>query len=316
MFVKLPIGAEGKVPTVFVAGVPGGRDASAAAIAACMADMLPGSPVADPGFAPLLADAAARLTPIARGTGGDVVVILSRDTAFGLRRSVWVGSYRYDNRTPGWSTPRPGDPDFLWGERARAVVDDLAAAGWLDGLTGAPAEAALLARASGVFLFAAPGHSAPAQAHAINPEGGTAFAGFQPAGEKRGLVARFEAHVPLEFVSAEGLAAGMVADIGRFLVPLADLDDAQRQDPRFAAYLQAAQDQAAAGRMAEARASLIDGAGMFADEAEAWLADHAIDGPPAEGPVAQAGRVLRPQAMAWLRKLPALTWRRPAIRAA
>lgn len=312
MFLRLPIGSAGLAPTVFLEGVPGGRPVEAALIVAQLAGMVPPSPLRAPEFLPILLDAGARLTAIARGTGGDAQVILSRQADGSLRHSVSAGAGRFDNRTPGWSTPRPGDRDYLWVDRACSVLDDLAAAGWLDALAGSPPEAALVARATGVYLFASPGTGAPPLAHVLAPAGNLRLAGFQPCTESRSLVERFEAYAPLEYLSVEGFAAGIVADIARFIVPLEELDADQQEEPVFAASLAGALARVGEGDAAAARSLLVHGIGLFEDEADAWLSAQGIDPPVSPASEAETPKDVRQ----WFYRLPAIRLRRPAAQAA
>lgn len=155
---------------------------------------------------PLLCDAAARLIAIARATAGEVVVITARDDSGIAWHGASAGAYLYDSARPAWSDPRPGDADYLWGERARAVVEELAAAGWQQ-LAGPGREClCLVARAGGAWL-AMGGHAgAPAEFHAISPDRPLHLHALQHPAERRGIADLFRAMAPLRFVSVDGFA--------------------------------------------------------------------------------------------------------------
>lgn len=159
---------------------------------------------------PMLCDAAARLVAVARATGREVVVISARDPGGVLWHGASAGNYLYDSARPAWSDPRPGDADYLWGERARAVVESLAEAQW-EQLSG-PGRAflCLVARAGGAWLALAGEAGGPAEFHAIAPDRPLELCGFQDPAESRCLAELFRAMAPLHFVTVERFAEYIV----------------------------------------------------------------------------------------------------------
>ncbi|MEY4720465.1 MAG: hypothetical protein RIQ46_190 [Pseudomonadota bacterium] len=159
---------------------------------------------------PLLCEAAARLIAIARATGREVAVITARDGGGILWHGASAGDYLYDSARPAWSDPRPGDADYLWGERARAVVESLADAQWQK--LGGPGRECLMlvARAGGAWLALAGDAGGPAEFRAIAPDRPLELLGFQHPDESRPLDGLFRAMVPLNFVTVDQFAS-MVA---------------------------------------------------------------------------------------------------------
>lgn len=175
-------------------------------IAAVLRDGAHRFPPLAAGLHPLLCDAAARLTAIARATGREVAIITARSAGGVLWHGASAGDYLYDSARPAWSDPRPGDADFLWGERARAVVEGLAEAQW-QRLCGPGREClALVARAGGAWLVLPGEAGGPGEFHAIAADRPLELAGFQHPDESRALADLFRAMAPIRFVTVDHLA--------------------------------------------------------------------------------------------------------------
>ncbi len=155
---------------------------------------------------PLLCDAAARLIAIARATGREAVVITARDAGGILWHGARAGDYLYDSARPAWSDPRPGDADYLWGERARSLVETLVEAQWQQ-LAGPGREClCLVARAGGAWLVLAGESGGPAEFHALGPDRPLELCGFRSPADNRDLGDLFRAMAPIGFMTVEQFA--------------------------------------------------------------------------------------------------------------
>lgn len=160
----------------------------------------------------VLVDAAAALVPVVRATGGDVVLMSVRASGGEPAwQGVSAGAYRYMSAGGSWSTPRLGDADFTWGERAREVLAQLEASGWLELCAGARDHVGLVARAGGAWLVQGSLRGGSALFHAIHPETGLEAAGMQPHGESRAPATLFRSFEPIEIVGIEQFARAATA---------------------------------------------------------------------------------------------------------
>lgn len=183
------------------------QPASVEDIAAVLRDGAHRFPPVAASLHPLLCHAARRLIAIARATAGEVVVITARDSGGVLWHGASAGRYLYDSARPAWSDPRPGDADFLWGERARAVVEELAEAGWQQLAGPGRASLCLVTRAGGAWLALSDDRGGPAELYAVCPDRPLDLCGLQNPADNRGLAEVFRAMAPQTFLTLEQFAA-------------------------------------------------------------------------------------------------------------